>query len=32
MFQFAVMAKAPDLLAKTPAIEKIGVLAVKLPG
>jgi hypothetical protein len=32
MFQFAVMAKALDLLAKPPAIEKIDVLAVKLPG
>ena len=28
----ALMAKAPDLLAKPPAIEKIDVLAAKLPG
>jgi quinol monooxygenase YgiN len=28
----ALMAKAPDLLAKPPTIEKIDVLAAKLPG
>ncbi len=28
----ALMAKAPDLLAKPPSIEKIDVLAAKLPG
>ena len=28
----ALMAKAPELLAKTPAIDKIDVLAAKLPG
>jgi quinol monooxygenase YgiN len=28
----ALMAKAPDLLAKAPSIEKVDVLAVKLPG
>jgi quinol monooxygenase YgiN len=28
----ALMAKAPDLLAKPPAIEKIDVLSAKLPG
>jgi quinol monooxygenase YgiN len=28
----ALMAKAPDLLAKPPAIEKVDVLAAKLPG
>jgi quinol monooxygenase YgiN len=28
----ALMAKAPDLLAKAPSIEKVDVLAAKLPG
>lgn len=28
----ALMAKAPDLLAKPPSIEKVDVLAAKLPG
>jgi quinol monooxygenase YgiN len=28
----ALMAKAPDLLAEAPAIEKVDVLAAKLPG
>jgi quinol monooxygenase YgiN len=28
----ALMAKAPELLAKPPSIEKVDVLAVKLPG
>lgn len=28
----ALMAKAPDLLAKPPVIEKVDVLAAKLPG